>query len=166
MIVTTQDNSILNLDNFDALEMKYQGYYNRSEYTISAIIFDAVGGVAVENRVCQFRSENEAISYLEEIETNTAYVTIAKRRERERTLLNLARFHSLELVVKDVPPSRVAGKMMSIETVPSTKKQATVKAIQYDAFGSVLKTVAYREKFISKDQAVEWFEELTQRRAT
>ena len=151
MIVTTQDNSILNLDNFDALEMKYQGYYNRSEYTISALIFDADDGVAVENRVCQFRSIDEADAYLKNIEKNTAYVRMptppTSLTPKSLTLLNLARFHSLDFMVKDVPPS--------------TKTQATVKATRYDEFGAEMKVKAYSAKFPSKQVAVEWFEQLT-----
>ena len=156
MIVTTQDNSMLNLDNFDALEMKYQGYYNRSEYTIFAVIFDDNGGVAVENRVCQFRSQDEVDAYFQKVEERTAYIRMptppTSLTPKSLTLLNLARFHSLYFMVKDVPPS--------------TKTQATVKATRYDEFGAEMKTVAYRAEFTSKGAAVEWFEELTQRRAT
>ena len=161
MLIKTQDNSILNLASFDALKMVYKGSYYKSEWIISGVIFDADGDVAVEKLVCEFRSEDEAISYLEEIETNTAYVTIAKRRERERTLLNLARFHSLEFFVKDVSPVAMAGKGMEEHLSHSTQKESTTTAIQYDALGSVLKTVVYRAKFASKEAAVDWFEQLT-----
>ena len=169
MIVATQDNSILNLVRYDALEMVYQGYYDRSEYTISAIIFDADGKVSVEDTVCQFRSKDEANDYLKNVETDTSYIRIPTKATsltpKSLTLLNLARFHALEFVVNDAPAERIAGKMMTSETLPR-KTRGTVRAIQYDAFGAELKTVGYSEQFKSKEAAVDWFNQLAERRTT
>ena len=161
MIIKTADNSMLNLANYDALEMVSKPAYDRTEYIIEAVIFDAGGDMAVEKPVCQFRSVDEADAYLKNIEKDTAYVRMPTSQtsliRKDLTLLNLARFHALDFVVKDVPPGRMAGKGMEEHLSPSTKKQATVRAIQYDAFGAELKTVRYSAKFESKEAAVAWF---------
>ena len=168
MVITTQDNSILSLANFDALELIYKPSYNTSVYIVSAIIFDEDGHVAVEKPVCQFGSKTEAGTYLEKVAKDTSYITLAKEadptKQKSGMLLNLARFNTLELVVSDAPPARIAGKMMTTETVQSGKTQATVRAIRYDTFGAVQKTIAYTEKFNSKQEAVAWFEQLAEGR--
>ena len=132
MIITAQDNSIVNLENYEALQVVYKGSYYKSEYIISAVIFNADGDVEVETLVWIFRSEPEAVAYLSKVEKDTSYVTIVTNAmsttKNNRILLNLARFNAVELVVSDAPPERRAGKMMAIEIVSSEKTQATVKA--------------------------------------
>ena len=168
MLVATQYNSILNLANYDAFEMIYKGYYNRSEYIISAIIFDADGNVIVEDPVCQFGSVEEANTYLKNVEDNTGYIRIPTKPTslipKSATLLNLARFDVVKIIShssKSPPPSqtRISPSGIGVASKGKSGKGEVIKAVKYDAIGEEEK-IYHLGSFADKKQAVEYLKSL------
>ena len=152
MLITTQDNSVLNLDNYDSLELVYKRTYNKETYRVSAIIFDEVGHVVVEAPICEFGSKTEADTYLDKVEKDTSYIRIPESTHllpKSWTLLNLARFNTMEVIRS-----------------PGTKKPMDVKCVRYSEVGAVLKTKIFGKVFMLDDSVVEWLDQLAERMTT